>query len=76
MKEIGNVNVVGIFTIGCPRCCTQNVAQVKSDGTMSFTCSKCGSVSVSKLVGRRRMRIELILPKCESLQTLLAKRTS
>ena len=49
--------------IYCPNCCHLVIGYEDKDGMTKMACDKCGTVRVSKSMGRRHDRIDIYAPR-------------
>lgn len=51
----------------CNNCFRQHIGIRDETGLIKFQCPRCGSVTVSRVMGRRHVQIDLYAPKGQQL---------
>lgn len=54
-------------TVVCNNCFKQTIGFRDEDGTTKYQCSKCGSVSISKIMGRRHIQVDMFAPQGQEI---------
>lgn len=53
--------------VHCLNCHNEVLGFQDETGTTKIQCPKCGSVSVTKIMGRRHVRVDIFAPKGENI---------
>lgn len=55
------------IVVVCNNCFKQTIGIRDETGLIKFQCSKCGCVTVSKVIGRRHVQTDIYAPKGQEL---------